>query len=177
MQLHNERSEPAAPESMKVSSIASGSPRAGGTKRTLLLAAGSAALVVALIGAILPVMPATPFLLVSAYCYARSSERCHAWLTTNRLFGKYVAQVARGRRLSTPLKTALIASSWATASASALWLAPNLTVKIVGLSIAAAMSVYVVLQGRRQTQPHRPTRSRKAATKHRRAVPASGIRP
>ncbi len=76
--------------------------RTKGAKRTLLLVGGSFALLLAVIGAILPVMPTTPFLLLSAYCYARSSVRCHTWLTTNRLFGKYVTHVAQGRRLVSP---------------------------------------------------------------------------
>jgi uncharacterized membrane protein YbaN (DUF454 family) len=129
--------------------------RTKGPKRTLLLVGGSFALLLAVIGAILPVMPTTPFLLLSAYCYARSSVRCHTWLTTNRLFGKYVTDVAEGRRLSVPIKTALIASSWLTALVSALWVAPNLTVKIGSLAMAVAMSAYVVLQGRRRMQPER----------------------
>jgi uncharacterized protein len=134
-----------------------------GAKRTLLLVGGSFALVLAVIGAIMPIMPTTPFLLLSAYCYARSSTVCHRWLTTNRLFGRYVTQMAQGRRLSPPLKVALIASSWLTAAISAAWLAPNLTVRIIGLSIAAAMSTYILLQGRRrvQTEPARtPSRRR-----------------
>jgi uncharacterized protein len=125
---------------------------AKGAKGTLLLIGGSFALVLAVIGAILPIMPTTPFLLLSAYCYARSSTRCHLWLTTNRFFGRYVTQMAQGRSLSLPLKAALIASSWFTAAVSAVWLAPNLTVRIIGLSIAAAMSTYILLQGRWRVQ-------------------------
>jgi hypothetical protein len=133
--------------------LPAGNAQTTGAKRSFLLIAGSAALVLAVIGAILPVMPTTPFLLLSAYCYARSSKRCYAWLTTNRLFGKYVTYVAQGRRLSLPIKAALIASCWVTASISALLLAPNLTVKIFSLTIAGAMSAYIVLQGRRRAQP------------------------
>ena len=130
-----------------------GNTRTKGPKRTLLLVGGSFSLLLAVIGAILPVMPTTPFLLLSAYCYARSSVRCHTWLTTNRLFGRYFTYVAQGRRLSLPIKTALIASCWLTASVSALLLAPNLTVRIASLSIAAAMSAYIALQGRRRVRP------------------------
>lgn len=129
--------------------------RTTGAKRTLLLVGGSFALVLALIGAILPIMPTTPFLLLSAYCYARSSKRIHTWLTTNRFFGKYVTHMAEGKRLSVPLKSALIASSWLTAAISAFLLAPNLPLKLVSLSMAAAMSGYIVLQGRRRPQTAR----------------------
>lgn len=121
-----------------------------GIRRGLLLVGGTMSFVLAVIGAILPVMPTTPFLLLSAYCYARSSTRCHRWLTGNRLFGRYIRHMAEGRKLSTPIKAALIASSGGTALLSAIFIAPNLTVRLVTLCIAAGMSVYVILQGRQR---------------------------
>ncbi len=93
-------------------------------------------------------MPTTPFLLLAAYCYARSSDRCHTWLTTNRLFGRYVTLMVGGRRMSGRMKAALVAFSGATALLSAIFIAPNLTVRVVTLCIAAGMSTYIVLQGR-----------------------------
>lgn len=117
--------------------------------------AGSFSLVLAVLGAILPVMPTTPFLLASAYCYARSFRRGHDWLTTNRLFGRHVAGMAAGRKLSPPIKAALIASSWATAAVSAIFLAPNLPARLAGLGMAAAMTAYIALQGRRSPRPVR----------------------
>ena len=71
-------------------------PVATGTKRIALLGAGFLALGLAVVGAILPVMPTTPFVLLAAYCFARSSTRWHGWLTTNRLFGRSVAQAVQG---------------------------------------------------------------------------------
>lgn len=37
-----------------------------------------------------PILPTTPFLLLSAFCYARSSERLHRWLISHPRFGVYV---------------------------------------------------------------------------------------
>ncbi len=128
-------------------------PVATGTKRIALLGAGFLALGLAVVGAILPVMPTTPFILLAAYCFARSSTRWHSWLTTNRLFGRYVAQAVQGRSLSWQIKAVLVASCWSTAVVSAVFLAPNLAVRLTSLSMAAVMTAFVLLRGRRQPKP------------------------
>ena len=46
--------------------------------------------VLGIIGALLPVMPTAPFILLSAGCWARSSRRFHFWLVNHKYFGKYV---------------------------------------------------------------------------------------
>ena len=131
-------------------------PPAYGATRILLLVAGSLALVLAVLAAILPIMPMTPFILLAVYCYARSSERCHTWLTTNKLFGRYVGILTEGRRLSKRMKAMLVASSGAMALISAVFIAPNLTARVLTLCVAAGMSTYIILQGRRRrAQPVR----------------------
>lgn len=44
-------------------------------------------LVLGAIGAVLPLLPTTPFVLVAAWCFARSSPRLHQWLLDSQLFG------------------------------------------------------------------------------------------
>lgn len=121
---------------------------AEGATRIVLLVGGSVALLLAVIGTMLPIMPTTPFLLLTAYCYARSSKRCHTWLTSNRLFGRYAARMVDGRRLPAKTKAVLVACSGATALFSAVVLAPNVWISALTLSIAAAMIIYILLQGR-----------------------------
>jgi len=116
----------------------------------VLLAGGTAALVLAIIGAILPVMPTTIFLLLALYCFARSSLRLHTWLTTNRLFGRYLAGAAAGRGFSARMKALLIACTGASALFSAVFIAPNTAVRVATLCLAAGMSTYILLQGRRK---------------------------
>lgn len=56
----------------------------------LLWLGGAVALVLAVIGTLLPVMPTVPFILLTAACWGRASPRFHAWLRAHRYFGPMV---------------------------------------------------------------------------------------
>ncbi len=58
-----------------------------GTKRHLLTAAGVVMVGLGLVGAVLPVLPTTPFLLVAVACFSRSSPRLERWLMTHKRLG------------------------------------------------------------------------------------------
>ncbi|MCP4596564.1 YbaN family protein [Neptuniibacter sp.] len=55
--------------------------------RALYLIAGLLCVLIGLIGVILPLLPTTPFLLVAAFCFSRSSERLHQYLLNHPIFG------------------------------------------------------------------------------------------
>ncbi|HEU0223064.1 MAG TPA: YbaN family protein [Paracoccaceae bacterium] len=55
--------------------------------RYLWLILGAASLVLGAIGAVLPLLPTVPFLILAAFAFARSSDRLHDWLVNHRSFG------------------------------------------------------------------------------------------
>ena len=59
-------------------------------RRTLYLIAGFVSLGLAVIGAILPVMPTTVFVILAAYCFARSSPKLEARLLNHPVFGPHI---------------------------------------------------------------------------------------
>ncbi|WP_229419350.1 YbaN family protein [Pseudoduganella dura] len=78
----------------------------------LLTMIGAVAVVLAVLGAFLPLLPTTPFLLLASACFARSSVRAHNWLRTNPLFGKYLRDWEDGRGLPLRGKIAILLFMW-----------------------------------------------------------------
>lgn len=56
-------------------------------KKTFLLIAGHLCLVLGILGAFLPVLPTTPFLLLAAFCYSKSSDSLHSWIMNHKHLG------------------------------------------------------------------------------------------
>lgn len=116
---------------------------ARGPKRWLLLVAAGAALVLGLLGVVLPGLPTTPFVLVASFCLLRSSPRLHEKLLQSTIFGGVLRDwhLHRGLRPHVRYKaTAVIALVLA---ASLLFTSLPLIAKSIILVIAAAGITYI----------------------------------
>ena len=74
--------------------------------RLLCPGAGFAALALGLVGVVLPVLPTTPFVLLAAACFARSSPRFHDWLLNQRIAGPLIREWRRHRAMPRKAKRA-----------------------------------------------------------------------
>lgn len=74
----------------------------------LWLLLGLASTAAGLAGIVLPLVPTTPFLLLAAYCFARSSPVLHNWLVTHPTLGKPIDDWQRHRAISRRTKVASI---------------------------------------------------------------------
>jgi uncharacterized membrane protein YbaN (DUF454 family) len=113
--------------------------------RTTLFIAGTFSLVLGAVGVFLPILPTTPFLLLSAACYLRSSERMHKWLLNNRWFGNYIRNYQEGKGI--PLKTKVLAMIvlWGAILYSAFIVLDEILIaQIVLLAIALGVSIHLV---------------------------------
>ena len=112
--------------------------------KTLLVVAGTICVALGAIGIVLPVLPTTPFLLLAAACYCRSSQRLYHWLLSNRFFGEYIRNYREGKGI--PLKTKIIAITilWLTMVYSAFFVVNILAVQLVLLVVAMAVSTHII---------------------------------
>ena len=110
----------------------------------LLKIAGTLSLVIGGVGIILPILPTTPFLLLAAVCYARSSERWYRWLLYNRWFGSYIRNWHEGRGI--PMKTKILSILFLTLTMgySAAFVVPSFIGKVVLILIAICVSIHIL---------------------------------
>lgn len=59
-------------------------------KKYIFITVGIVSLILGIIGIVLPVLPTTPFLLLSAYLFSKSSDKFYNFIINNRVFGKYI---------------------------------------------------------------------------------------
>lgn len=107
----------------------------------LLLAAGLLCLVLAVLGLFLPLLPATPFLLLAAACFARSSERLHAWMLRHRRFGPLLNDWETQRAIRPAAKRSATAAILASAALTlAFTRMPRISQVALGLSLAGVLA-------------------------------------
>ena len=118
--------------------------RAGNLKRTLLIVSGTMCVMLGVFGIFLPVLPTTPFLLLAAMCYARSSERFYHWLVTSRWFGKYIKNYREGKGIPLIQKVLTIFLLWLTIGYVVGFVVSLWWVKVVLLGIAIGVTIHIV---------------------------------
>ncbi|TVZ38164.1 hypothetical protein P886_2518 [Alteromonadaceae bacterium 2753L.S.0a.02] len=77
--------------------------------RILLVMCGWLAVAVGVVGIFLPLLPTTPFILLAAACFAKSSQRFHQWLLQNHWFGPAIRDWQRYRALRKHVKAQALA--------------------------------------------------------------------
>lgn len=83
------------------------------SKRLALLVLGWFSLITGIIGIFLPLLPTTPFVLLSAWCFSKSSERFHTWLTQHKYFGPIVSDWQSDKGIPRKARNRAILFMWA----------------------------------------------------------------
>ena len=110
----------------------------------LLLIIGFLCVGLGILGIFLPVLPTTPFLLLAAAAFAKSSDRAYHWLLTNRWFGSYITNYREGKGIPLRVKITSITFLWITILASAIFFVDNLYIKILLILVAIGVTTHIV---------------------------------
>lgn len=114
-------------------------------KRIVFIAIGSISLGLGILGVFLPVLPTTPFLLLSAWLYARSSARLYHWLLNHKYFGAYIKDFIEDKAISLPAKIISLLMMWATIICTIfIAVRGKLILQILLAIIAFAVSGYIL---------------------------------
>jgi len=110
----------------------------------LLILLGSICLVLGVIGIFLPLLPTTPFLLLSAALYVRSSEMLYQWLIHQKHLGNYIRNFREYKAI--PLRAKIISTSmvWITLTYCAITVSDEVLIKVLFLILATGITWHIL---------------------------------
>ena len=112
-------------------------------KKFLYIGLGLLALAMGTLGLVLPVLPTTPFLLLAAFCFLRSSERLYEWLIHHRLFGSYIQNYIIHKAVRRKVKIGTLVFLWISLGISAL-LVKSLPVRLLLPAVGVGVSIHIL---------------------------------
>lgn len=113
-------------------------------KKKLLILLGSLSLFLGLLGIALPLLPTTPFLLLSATCYFHGSDKLYRWLMTHPTLGPYIHSFREEKAISLRVKIVSVTMVWVTLLYCIFFVVNYLWLKLLLLFLAIAISWHIL---------------------------------
>lgn len=112
--------------------------------KVLLTILGLVSLGLGILGAFLPVLPTTPFLLLAAGLFLRSNERLYDWLMNHPKLGPYIRNFMEHKALPLRVKIVSVSLVWITLTYCAVWVVEHWALRVLFAVIAIAVSVHIL---------------------------------
>lgn len=112
-------------------------------KKILLIIIGTISLVLGFIGIVLPILPTTPFLLLSLFCFIRSSRKLYNFVISNKYLAPYVKDYISGKGIPMKAKKKSIFLLWITIGFSVVFVVEKALLRLLLLIIAGSVSIYI----------------------------------
>ena len=113
-------------------------------KKIVLTACGLLALALGTAGIFLPLLPTTPFMLLAAACFFRSSARLYNWLLAHKRFGRIIRQYREHHAISRRARLATLALLWGTLAFSGLVALETPWARILLLAVGFGVSLHLL---------------------------------
>lgn len=100
--------------------------------------------VLGVIGAFLPILPTTPFILLAAYLFAKSSPKYEKWIMEHRIFGSIIRDFRNDKSITLHAKIISISSLWISILFSVFFVVnEHLWAQIIMLLIASGVTYHI----------------------------------
>ena len=109
-----------------------------------LYALGTLSLALGILGIFLPLLPTTPFLLLTAALYFKSSPRLYNWLLNHKHLGPYIRNFRENKAIPLRAKIISISLMWITMLYCVFFIVPYVWVKVILLIIAAGVTYHIL---------------------------------
>lgn len=113
--------------------------------RIFFIVFGIVCVILAGLGVLLPGLPATPFLLLASYAFARSSKKMHDWLINNKVFGPILSDFLDRKGIRLHIKIISLVMMWSMMLLSVFYFIENDIVKYVAAS-GALVGTFAILR-------------------------------
>jgi uncharacterized protein len=115
------------------------------TKRLFFFSLGTVLLGVGAVGVVLPVLPTTPLVLASFFCFTKSSKRAERWILRNRYFGSYIENYQTKQGIPLDIKIKSIVFLWATLTVSCYLFQDRNYLLIILPSVGMTVTLHIIL--------------------------------
>jgi hypothetical protein len=113
-------------------------------RKWLLIVAGIVALGLGVIGVFFPLLPTTPFLLLAAACFFRSSDRLYAWLIHHKWFGTYIRHYREHKAITLRAKVVVLLFLWSVIGYTAFGIVTAWWVRALLGVIAVSVTIHIL---------------------------------
>ena len=113
--------------------------------KKLIALFGLISLGLGILGAFLPLLPTTPFILLSAALFAKSSDRLHHYLLEHKIFGPMIRDYNENKSISLKAKVISLSTMWASILYAVLFVASGkIWLQVLLLCIAVGVSIHIL---------------------------------
>lgn len=112
--------------------------------KIILRIVGTISLILGIIGIALPILPTTPFLLLTAFCYLKSAPAWHKRLLESKYLGPYIKNFQENKCIPLRIKVYSISMLWLTISISAIFFVSLWWVRALLFAIAVGVTIHIL---------------------------------
>ena len=113
-------------------------------KKLAYLVLGTVSLALGVVGIILPVLPTTPFILLTAWCYFRGSPKLHKWLIEHPRLGPLVEEYSDDRGMRKESKVKAIIMTWVAVLLTAVFILDTIQLRALVIGLAGIGTIFML---------------------------------